>query len=306
MIQMDEEITILPDEMNGSDAVLPENCSKPAKAAGPGLEVEEQGGATEAIVALSPSERPMRRATGPRTELGKQRTSRNATKYGIFSKVAVLEGESRSEYQSLLEGLRESLQPQGKLEELLVEKLTTIVWRQRRLIMAEAAEIRKGTEFLEWDQRNQQQKEAEDIASSSVLEYNGGLIRKMQNPVVLKRCLELLAELRQEIENEGFNPEDDTPILEKIYGGRDGHALRETLYETYIIWVRTAAVPAEEREREGYATPERCKQYFLQELDVPRARLEQSPHASRIALAGHPTARRCEVQFGVLGRAGAV
>ena len=264
---MDDEITILPDEINGSDTVLPENTSKPAKAAGSGLKVEEQGGATETIVALNPSERPMRRATGPRTELGKQRASLNATKHGIFSRVSVLKGESRAAYESLLEGLWESLQPVGRLEETLVEKLATILWRHRRLIMAEAADIRKGTEFLEWDQRNQQQKEAEEIGSSSVLEYNGGLIRKIQNPVVLRRCLKLLAELREGIENYGFQSKRDGAILEKIYGDLDKDRLHETLYDAYAIWLGTSSVSEEEREREGYASPELCKKNILHLID---------------------------------------
>lgn len=44
-----------------------------------------------------------RNATGPRTELGKQRASHNATKHGVFSKVVVLKAESRAEYAALLE-----------------------------------------------------------------------------------------------------------------------------------------------------------------------------------------------------------
>src|SRR5712692_2098852 len=49
-----------------------------------------------------------RRATGPRTELGKQRSSQNAIKHGIFSEVTVLKGESRAKYQALLGGLWET------------------------------------------------------------------------------------------------------------------------------------------------------------------------------------------------------
>src|SRR5229473_943998 len=70
-----------------------------------------------------------RKATGPRTEQGKQRASRNATKHGVFSKVVLLKGEPRDEYEKLLTGLRETLQPEGTLEELLVEKLTALAWR---------------------------------------------------------------------------------------------------------------------------------------------------------------------------------
>jgi hypothetical protein len=93
----------------------------------------------------------VRKATGPRTELGKRRASRNATKHGVFSKVVVLEGESQAEYQKLWAGLREAFRPVGEHEELLVEKLAVNEWRRRRLLGAEKAEVTKNMEFLEWD-----------------------------------------------------------------------------------------------------------------------------------------------------------
>ena len=109
---------------------------------------------------------PDSKALGPRTQRGKQKSSRNATKHGVFSKVITLESESKAEYEELLAGLRETLQPKGALEELLVEKLATTVWRLRRLLLAESAEIRKNTEFVESDQRKQEQEAAENCMQS--------------------------------------------------------------------------------------------------------------------------------------------
>ena len=51
--------------------------------------------------------------------------------------------ESSAEYDELLNGLIEDFQPQGKLETVLVESLATVLWRQRRLLQAESAEIEK-------------------------------------------------------------------------------------------------------------------------------------------------------------------
>ena len=207
---------------------------------------------------------------GPRTAQGKQRTKYNAIKHGIFSSVTVLKGESRAEYQSLLKGLWECRQPQGTLEEVLVEKLATILWRQRRQIRAETAEIRHSTDFLEWDRRNRQHEQAEEIAApplQEMLEDNRGWIRKIQNSDVLERCLELLAELRQGIEIDGFEPERDTSILGKIYGRGGGTHLRESPYDAYETWHGTSNASEEERQREGYASPEQCKENILHEID---------------------------------------
>ncbi len=215
-----------------------------------------------------PSASPVRRSTGPRTLEGKRRSKQNATRHGIFSSVVVLKGESRAEYESLLNGLRDTLSPEGSLEELLVEKLVTIAWRHRRLLVAEGAEIRSSTEFLEWDQSNQEWQEAEETKGSSSLKYNGGLMRKTHNPDVLERCLELLSELRQGLETRGFNETYDSAILEKIYGEYDPSYCAETLYRDYLIWSRTAAVSEEDRQRKGYATPEQCKQSMLRNIDA--------------------------------------
>jgi hypothetical protein len=65
----------------------------------------------------------------------------------------------------LLKRLWGTLQPEGKLEELLVEKLVSILWRYRRMLIAEGAEIRKGSEFLETDMRRNEWAEAEEEIS---------------------------------------------------------------------------------------------------------------------------------------------
>jgi|SRR6185437_563736 len=65
-------------------------------------------------------------ATGPPTRQGKERSKYNAIKHGIFSNLPFLHGESKAQFDSLLNGLREYLKPEGTLEEVLVEKLATL------------------------------------------------------------------------------------------------------------------------------------------------------------------------------------
>lgn len=95
---------------------------------------------------------PARKGTGPQTKLGKQRSCHNVLKHGIFSQVLLLDHESKTEYQSLLAGLRAAYQPQGALEESLVDYLAVLQWRKRRLLEAERAEISKVHEsaMLDW------------------------------------------------------------------------------------------------------------------------------------------------------------
>jgi hypothetical protein len=214
-------------------------------------------------------------ATGPRTELGKQRSSRNAIRHGIFSESTLLKGESRSEFESLRIELWEALQPEGKLEELLVDKLASISWRYRRLLLAETGEIRK--QLLEWNQ----ERNAQDERIADSLRDENRLAVNIQDPEVLKRCLELLAELRRGIKTAGFQQQRDTSILEKLYGA-DTHS-RDRLRDEYSVWFETAQSSEEERLREGFATPEECKQNVLDEIDDEIRRLKAA-HKKRITL----------------------
>lgn len=77
-------------------------------------------------------------STGPKTEVGKQAVSNNGITHGIISN-RLLPHENKDEYQTLLDSLLLELKPVGSLESALVEKIAIILWRQRRLVKAEAA-----------------------------------------------------------------------------------------------------------------------------------------------------------------------
>jgi hypothetical protein len=223
-----------------------------------------------------------RKATGPRTEAGKQRASRNSTKHGVHSKALLLPGETPNEYKRLLAGLRAARQPEGAQEELLVEDLAFIELRKRRLRVAEWAVIRKNREFLEWDQRN---RPPEKIGMKEwAVDYssNHGLIQTINNPDVLKRCLQMLSGLQELFEENSFNPEHGKTILEKIYGERDSDLLREDLYDNYETWQCTLAASEEEREHGGYASPEECRRNIIRKIkkEVRRLKNYQRERAS--------------------------
>ena len=221
---------------------------------------------------------PARTATGPRTPEGKQRSKHNALKHGIFSGSVLLKGESRAEYNSLLDGLVEALAPAGKLEEVLVEKLARTLWRYRRLIQAEVAEIRKGIDFMQWEQQTREQKEVQEIDRSSALSYQGGLISRMDNPHVLKRCLDFLVVLRKRFAENGFT-EGDTPILQMLYGDAHRSNLGNSLHKIYLIWLKNAEASEEDRSEHGYASPEQCKTYVLEAIDEEIRRLKKHQKA---------------------------
>jgi hypothetical protein len=250
--------------MENSESTL--SAVSPSTASGNGAAAEAQSGKVATSRANG--------ASGPRTTQGKQRSRCNATKHSIFSQVALLKDESRAEYDALLNGLRENLQPEGELEEQLVEKLALFTWRHRRMIIAETAEIRKATEFLLWD-ADQQQAERTNKISDYSIRYEGGLIREIANAQVLDTCLDLLKELGDRIEDDGFAPKSDAQILTKLYGEPSQEKWQKTLFDSYRDWSRTAECSEEERQQHAYATPEKCKKSFLEELDGEIKRLER-------------------------------
>jgi hypothetical protein len=76
------------------------------------------------------------RRGGPTTPQGKRRSSLNARKHGIFA--SVLTAEDRKELRPIHGQFRESLKPEGAVEETLVEKLAVVYLRMQRCARAEA------------------------------------------------------------------------------------------------------------------------------------------------------------------------
>jgi hypothetical protein len=127
----------------------------------PAVQVNEHERGAE-ITTISPRQIASGKPTGPRSELGKERSSRNAIRHGIFSEAIQLKGDSRAQFDSLHTGLWEAFRPEGRLEELLVDKLASISWRYRRLLLAETGEIRRQHQ----ERTEQRNKENDEVADS--------------------------------------------------------------------------------------------------------------------------------------------
>src|ERR1700680_4078953 len=80
----------------------------------------------------------------PHNAEGYDVTRFNALRHGVLSRYTVLPWEDADEYQALVAALVTEHSPQGPTEEHLVEELAGILWRKRRLRLAEAAAFRRG------------------------------------------------------------------------------------------------------------------------------------------------------------------
>jgi hypothetical protein len=154
--------------------------------------------------------------TGPRTQTGKQRSKLNAVKCGIFSSVMLLGSESKDEFDSLVSGLMAHYQPVGSLEEALVDQLATSLWRFRRLLMAEKAEISKA-------QPAERISEKEMMRNSVVrnLMPSSGTFEMAflaNNRVDLIKTLGVLKGVRDDIRKHGLSWERDHDRLDEVFG----------------------------------------------------------------------------------------
>jgi hypothetical protein len=72
----------------------------------------------------------------------------NALRHGVLSAHTVLPWEDKAEYEALLSALAQEHAPHGPTEEHLVEEIAGVIWRKRRLQLAEAASYRRSLETI--------------------------------------------------------------------------------------------------------------------------------------------------------------
>jgi hypothetical protein len=213
---------------------------------------------------------------GPRTSTGKERSKRNALKLGFFSKAVVLNFESRSEFDALLRGFRYDLKPEGMLEETLVLKLATTLWRWRRLLLAENGEVQKGMQSWQWEQNA-----IADRAADRKAEYEKylatnceiGRISKIGDSETLELCLKDLRSVKKDLDKFGFE-ETLWISIGVIYGARVKGQSRGDFYDFYIQCCNCYEGSEEKRKKAGFASPEDCLEKCMAALEKEIQRLE--------------------------------
>jgi hypothetical protein len=165
----------------------------------------------------------------------------------------------------------------GLLEETLVEKLATSLWRYRRLLQAESAELLKNVE--EWRMENAEQSDRRFDFEASRQELKAktdpeGLMVRINDPQVLESCINELAMVKSEMNKCGFADGAPDVGLGLVYGasyaGRPGHDLFD-----YFVEFRDASKGTEaERKKRGLCSKEDCVNKFIAETEEEIRRLE--------------------------------
>ena len=95
-------------------------------------------------------------STGPKTCCGKRISARNSTKHGLYSTDIIINSphlkEDPNEYLRLINSLLSELRPKGMFQKQLVIRIANCLWRSKRAILAETAEINTSIANMDLDQ----------------------------------------------------------------------------------------------------------------------------------------------------------
>jgi len=132
----------------------------------------------------------------------------NALRHGVLSRYTVLPWESADEYRVIVEALVAEHGPQGPTEEHLVEEIAGILWRKRRLRLAEAAAHRRGLQgtldretvrvalvHLDTDGRSER---VADAIKATVADTQEAMTDMAADEAMTRRALELLGSRRND------------------------------------------------------------------------------------------------------------
>lgn len=235
---------------------------------------DDESGHPKSVAIVEPRTRPRRRATGPRTAIGKRKSSVNAQTYGIFSKTLLVGDESLREFKRILEGLHEDLRPEGTIETLLVETLATIVWRRRRVLRAESAQIEDAIQFSRIDAHIEEKSQAWECARAG--ESQGGMLKNVKNPYVLGSSIEILKLFRSGFEQFGFQV--DPWILRKLYGLDHDNGVPWSLFKFYLGF-RHGVENYSKMENISIESIDAAKKMMMQAIDAEIEHLEKLKEA---------------------------
>jgi hypothetical protein len=211
--------------------------------------------------------------------------------------------EPRSQFDALLHGLQRDFMPHGMLENVLVEKLATDLWRSRRGLQVESAEAQKKIELVE-EENSEWSHRALTIRAmveKHMAETNrrGALLDIEEDPESLELCLDKLYTVREEANTYGLDRVLYSIDLGIIYGARYSGRPGRDLFDFYLECLSALKATVVERKKRGFASEVDCVKRFIDETEKEIRRLEglhkepsarqRSPHERKpddIALLG--------------------
>lgn len=153
----------------------------------------------------------------------------NAVKHGVLSTLVVLPHEDEGQFVNLLESLAVEHLPSGPTEMHLVEELAGIMWRKRRVLMAEGAAINRGLRSVATDTYSHQ-------AKAAVPFVHGMPDKPTDIQDLMDATLEQVAQSQKESRQDRECTEKASAILRKGGPSAYNKALKALLPESRQWW----------------------------------------------------------------------
>src|SRR5476649_2609684 len=101
------------------------------------------------------------KSTGPKTDDGKLRSRQNAFRHGLSAQTVISLVEKADEYADFETLIIADYEPQTTIERVLVERLTSLLWRLRRAVTMETGLLDIQGKAIR-DRRNREQQKAQN------------------------------------------------------------------------------------------------------------------------------------------------
>jgi len=177
---------------------------------------------------LAANRRNAQKSTGPKTKAGRAASGKNAIKHGILSREVLVRGlnikESNREFTALHKRFCDQLEPDGPLEEALVDQIVTALWRLRRALTAESGEIALSVDGGHWKRSRGTHPHLQWMQ----WEMLGDPIHNMRNSALGNSVLESwLKEVLQSVELEGELTEAAVQKVVHLFADKPNRLTRE-------------------------------------------------------------------------------
>lgn len=215
-------------------------------------------------------------STGPKTRGGKQAVRWNALKHGLLAREVVIgvgDGkENQREFQWLLEQLRTDFQPQGILEEVLVERVAVSYWRLRRVLRCEVGEIRV---HLDAAIRNQLVATADEYNREKRFAAIDPERRLQRTSLGTKHLIAIIEAVAEDVRRAGNLTEESKKTLFDTFGFEEGGIASRCLLFHIMATEGPEKAKVDPEHYGDTPSPDVCNKIILEILQEENERLNQ-------------------------------
>ncbi len=188
-----------------------------------------------------------KKSTGPRTERGKQVSSQNGFKHGLYAQMQfdVMDAlrEDPAERRRTIDDLIKGYQPEPGGQQMVVEEIATLHWRRGQLERSQNAQMGERVHNLETKRERlhlQINSDVADVSQAEVLEK--GLRNIKDCPAKFEMLLDKFNALIQQVED--CNYSDAVPYLTAIYA-KEASLRGATIFNRFLGLMRLEQERAE-------------------------------------------------------------